>query len=285
VTRRNTGTKRRANLRGSAPLVVVKLGGELIEDDASAAKVGRVLARAAKNVTLVVIHGGGKEIDAALAQASIPKHQVDGLRVTDESTLKVVVAVLAGTINARLVNALNGAGSRAVGLTGADAGVTVAKKMKPHRTISGELVDLGLVGEPLSSGDTSLIDVLCGRRFVPVVACIAASKAGRLLNVNADTLAGSLAARLRASRLVIGGGTPGVLDGDRGSIAHLDRRGIAALVSSGTATAGMVAKLRACRAALAGGVSEVIIADGRGAHFADLITGTAPDEGAWTRLA
>ena len=114
-------------------------------------------------MTLVVVHGGGKEIDAALAQAAIPKRQVDGLRVTDEATLKVVVAVLAGTINARLVTALNTAGSRAVGLTGADAGVTVARKAKPHRATSGELMDLGLVGEPASSGDAALIDVLCRR--------------------------------------------------------------------------------------------------------------------------
>jgi acetylglutamate kinase len=276
---------KRATRRGRAPLVVVKLGGELIEDEASAARVARLLARAAKTVTLVVIHGGGKEIDAALARAAIPKRQIDGLRVTDAATLNVVVAVLAGTINARLVTALNAAGGRAVGLTGADSGVTIVRKAKPHRATSGELVDLGLVGEPVASGDASLIHLLCGQRFVPVVACIAASKTGQLLNVNADTLAGSLAATLPASRLIIAGSTPGVFDGDGRSIARLDRRGIAALVKSGTATAGMVAKLRACRAALDGGVSEVIIADGRGARLADVITATASDEGAWTRLA
>jgi acetylglutamate kinase len=275
---------KRALPRGG-PLVLVKLGGELIENDASATKIARVLARVAKTVRLVVVHGGGKEIDAALAQAAIAKRQIDGLRVTDKATLKVVVAVLAGTINARLVTAVNVAGGRAVGLTGADAGVTVARKAKPHRATSGERVDLGLVGEPVPSGDASLIDLLCGQRFVPVVACIAATKTGQLLNVNADTLAGSLASKLRAARLVIAGGTAGVLNGDGRSIARLDRHGIAALVNSGTATAGMVAKLRACRAALDGGVGEVVIADGRTARLADVITGMAPPEGAWTRLA
>ena len=97
----------------------------------------------------MVVHGGGKEIDAALAQASIPKHQVDGLRITDEATLQVVIAVLAGSINTRLVAAINAAGGRAVGLTGADAGVGPVKAAAPHRATNGEFVDLGLVGEPL----------------------------------------------------------------------------------------------------------------------------------------
>ena len=185
--------------------VVLKLGGELLEGSDNTTRVGRLIARASRNQQLVVVHGGGKEIDAALAQASIPKHQVDGLRVTDSATLEIVVAVLAGTINTRFVAAINAAGGRAVGLTAADAGVLVVKAAKPHRASNGEMVDLGLVGEPVSGDGAPLIDLLCRNGFTPVVSSIGASRQGQLFNVNADTLASSLAARLRALRLVFAG--------------------------------------------------------------------------------
>lgn len=265
--------------------VVLKLGGELLEDGRRLHAIARVIARVARRTALVVVHGGGREIDAALAQAAIPKHQVDGLRVTDEATLQVVVAVLAGSINTRLVAALNAVGAPAVGLTGADAGVAPVRAARPHRATNGELVDLGLVGEPLPGPAPALILTLCRNRFVPVVACIGASRDGRLFNVNADTLAGNLAARVGARRLVIAGGTAGVLDVGGETVARLDAQGIDVLVASGTATAGMVAKLRACRTAVDGGVGDVVIADGREPRkLAALLAGTAPRMGAWTRI-
>jgi acetylglutamate kinase len=264
--------------------VVLKLGGELLEDRARLTAVARLIARAAAKQPLVVVHGGGKEIDAALAQASIPKRQVDGLRITDEATLHVVVAVLAGSINTRLVAAVNAAGGRAVGLTGADAGVGTVKPAKPHRTTAGELVDLGLVGDPLPTPGAPLLDALCGAGFIPVIACIGASRDGRLFNVNADTLAGNLASRLGARRLVIAGGTAGVLDDEGQTIATLDASGIERLVSRGTATAGMIAKLTASRQAITSGV-DVAIADGRQpGRLGALVEGAASAKGPWTRL-
>lgn len=268
------------NLRG---MVVLKVGGELVEDAAATAAMARVVARASRTVTLVVVHGGGKEIDAALAQAAIPKHQVDGLRITDESTLAVVVAVLAGSINTRFVAAINAAGGRAVGLTGADAGVGLVKPARPHRATNGELVDLGLVGEPVPGLGAPLLDTLCRAGFVPVVACVGAAKDGRLFNVNADTLAASLAARVKAARLVFAGGTAGVLDQAGETIAELTADSIDELVGSGMATAGMVAKLRAARHALDAG-AEIAIADGRSPKLAALISGAASRRGRWTRL-
>ena len=270
--------------KASGP-VVLKLGGELLEDRERLVAVARLIASAARKQTLVVVHGGGKDIDAALAQAGIPKQQVDGLRITDEATLQVVVAVLAGSINTRLVAAVNAAGGRAVGLTSADAGVGLVKRAKPHRATNGELVDLGFVGEPVPNGDASLIGTLTTRAFVPVIACIGASRDGSLFNVNADTLASSLAARLGAKRLIFAGGTAGVLDAGGQTIAALDARGIEDLVGSGTVTAGMVAKLRACRRAIDDGVSEVAIADGKQPkRLAALLSGTASRTGAWTRI-
>ncbi len=223
--------------------------------------MGRMVARAAG--PLAIVHGGGREIDAALAELGIPKRQVDGLRVTDARTLDVVVSVLAGTVNTRFVAAINAAGGRAVGLTGADAGVAPVKKAPPHHATSGAVVDLGLVGEPARAARPALVTTLVARGFVPVIACIGAAKNGQLFNVNADTLAGSLAARLGATRLVVAGGTPGVLDEEGLTIPALGPRDIRALVKSGTASAGMVAKLTACQAAARGGVKDVAIVDGR----------------------
>lgn len=244
-------------------VAVLKLGGELIETPDKLRAIGKAVAGAAKANRLVVVHGGGREIDAALAQVGIPKRQVDGLRVTDEDTLNIVVSVLAGSINTRFVAAINAAGGKAVGLTGADAGVAPVKKAAPHKATNGETVDLGMVGMPTAAGAPAVIAALCRAGYVPVVACIGASKDGQLFNVNADTLAGSLAARLKARRLVMAGATAGVLDKKNQTITRLDRARIDKLVKSGTANAGMVAKLAACQAALQGGAKNVTIVDGR----------------------
>ena len=244
-------------------LAVLKLGGELIENDQRLKAIGKAIKSAAKRSRLVIVHGGGREIDAALAQVGIPKRQVDGLRVTDPETLNIVVSVLAGTINTRFVAAINAAGGKAVGLTGADAGVAPVEKAELHKATNGETIDLGMVGMPVKAAAPQLIETLCRDGFVPVIACISSSKSGKLYNVNADTLAGSLAARLQAKRLVIAGATPGVLDKKNRTIEKLDKERIEKLVKSGTANAGMVAKLNACQMALKGGAKSVVIVDGR----------------------
>lgn len=244
-------------------LSVLKLGGELIENELRLKGISKAIKSAAKRGRLVVVHGGGREIDAALAQVGIPKRQVDGLRVTDPETLNIVVSVLAGTINTRFVAAINAAGGKAVGLTGADAGVAPVQKAEPHKATSGETIDLGMVGMPIKAPMPELIEMLCKAGYVPVIACVSSGKNGKLYNVNADTLAGSLAARLQARRLVIAGSTPGVLDKKNRTIEKLDKERIDKLVKSGTANAGMVAKLNACQMALKGGAKNVVIVDGR----------------------
>src|SRR5205085_10031790 len=115
--------------------------------------IGKAIKSAAKNGRLVIVHGGGREIDAALAQIGIPKRQVDGLRVTDNETLNIVVSVLAGTINTRFVAAINAAGGKAVGLTGADSRVAPGEKAQPHKATHGETVHLGTVGLPTQPPD------------------------------------------------------------------------------------------------------------------------------------
>ena len=244
--------------------LLLKVGGELVEESGHLATVvSAVAAVSAGGSGLVVVHGGGREIDRALERAGIRKRRVDGLRITDEPTLAVVLSVLAGVVNPRFVAALNAAGVPAVGLTGADGCCVPAKPAPPHHAADGQLVDLERVGVPDAASDVRLIETLLSAGFVPVLASIGIDRSGQLLNVNADTLAGALAARLGVRRLVIAGTTPGVLSPGGWTLERLDVAGIGALIEEKTATAGMIAKLRACEHALAHGVDDVFIADGR----------------------
>jgi len=248
--------------------IVLKLGGELLEEPARLHELASAIAavagvKSASPTPLIIVHGGGKEIDSALAAAGIAKQQVDGLRITDEATLHVVVSVLAGAVNTRLVAALVAAGVPAVGLTGADAGCGLVDAAPPHRAVDGTIVDLGRVGIPSERSNVGVLTTLLEGGFVPVVACIGANEAGQLFNVNADTLAGHLAARVKARRLVVAGTTAGVLDQTGSTVPNVDADAVEQLIGARTATAGMIAKLHACERALAGGVDEVVIVDGR----------------------
>lgn len=248
----------------TAPLVL-KLGGELIEssDGDGLSALARALVDLAAR-PLVVVHGGGREIDAAIGRAGLVRRQVDGLRITDEPTLAIVVSVLAGLVNTRLVAAICAAGGAAVGLTGVDAQTAPVRPAPPHRTADGELVDLQRVGAPMAGAPPpALIGDLLTLGYIPVVASVSAAADGRLFNVNADTLAADLASRLGASRLVFAGGTPGVLDEEGGTLASIDADAIEESIASGRTTAGMAAKLRACVDAIDRGVSQVSIVDGR----------------------
>ncbi len=242
----------------------MKFGGELLEDPSRLQEVVSAVASVRSLGTpLVIVHGGGREIDRALQVAGIEKRQVDGLRVTDDPTLEVVVSVLAGTINTRFVAALTTAEVPSVGLTGADGGCGLVDPAPPHRTVEGRLVDLGRVGIPSEASNLRVIGSLVRDGFVPVLACIGLGRDARLFNVNADTLAGHLAAGLGASRLVIAGMTAGVVDESGATARRLTPHDIERLIALGAATAGMVAKLRACEQALAGGVRTIVIVDGR----------------------
>jgi acetylglutamate kinase len=246
-------------------VTVLKLGGELFEAAAARNQMADMIA--ALPGPLVVVHGGGKAIDAVLARRDIQPKKVDGLRITDAGTLDAVIAVLAGSANTSLVAALVARGVRAVGLTGVDAGCGRASIAPPLRAASGEIVDLGLVGDP-TEADPALIRTLLETGYVPVIACLGVDDRGQVLNVNADVMACRMAAALKAE-LIIAGTTAGVFDAHGRTIPMLDVDGCEALIASGAANAGMVAKLNACRAALDAGVAAVKIVDGK-----DLKTGT-----------
>jgi acetylglutamate kinase len=263
--------------------LVLKLGGELLESPADRARLAGVAGALAAQRPLVIVHGGGRAVDAELDRRGIAPKKVDGLRVTDRATLDAVVAVLAGVSNTELVASFVAQGVPAVGLTGVDAGLGLADRAAAHRSTSGGVVDLGFVGDP-AGVDASLLELLLVHGYVPVVASVglqtpdpSAAVEPALLNVNADVMACRIAAALEHADLVIAGATPGVLNEHGDSIPALDAAGIDAAIASGTATAGMVAKLTACRAALFEGVASIRLLDGRlfdAAHGIDDAPGT-----------
>lgn len=262
-------------------VLVLKLGGELLETPDQRRQIARLASGLALSRPLVVVHGGGRAIDAELARRQIAPRKIDGLRITDRPTLEAVIAVLAGSANTDLVAACVASGVRAVGLTGVDAGFGRSRRTAAYAATDGTTVDLGYVGDP-EDVDPALVRWLIQGGFVPVIASLGIDEvsAGEILNVNADVMACRLATALGEADLAIAGGTAGVLDHDGVTIQALDIAGIDALIRSGTATAGMVAKLQACRAALAGGVHSVRLLDGR-----QLGSGTTVETAPGTTLA
>jgi acetylglutamate kinase len=256
-----------------ATLTVLKFGGELLDDDAAMAVAAQAIVRLSAGGALIVVHGGGRAIDAELRARGQSPAFVDGLRITDRAALDAVVSVLAGRTNTALVAAVGVAGGRAVGLTGADGRIGIASLAPPLQTLDGRVVDLGLVGNPAAGDPRLLLDLVRGG-YIPIVASIGVGADGALLNVNADVLAGHLAEIAGADRLMIAGTTPGVLDGDGRPLATLAIEDIDALAASGTAHSGMIAKLQACRRALLGGVDDVLVASGRGSGALEQAPGT-----------
>jgi acetylglutamate kinase len=260
--------------------LVLKLGGELLETRPQRDRIAALAAGLSAQRPLLMVHGGGRAIDAELGRRQIAPKKVDGLRITDADTLDAVVAVLAGSANTELVAALVGAGVLAVGLTGVDAGFGRARRTQAHKSTSGAIVDLGFVGDP-TQADPSLPQLLVTNGYVPVVASLGYladdDAPGQVLNVNADVMACRIAAALDDCDLVIAGATPGVLDDEGKTIPTLDPAGIDAVIESGTATAGMVAKLSSCRTALMAGVVSIRLIDGRqldAEHGVDTAPGT-----------
>ena len=247
---------------------VLKLGGELLESAGALTVAARAIARLSADGPLAVVHGGGRAIDADLRARGKAPQFVDGLRITDDETLGTVVSILAGRINTVLVAALAAERVSGVGLTGADASLGLSVRAPALLAAKGVRVDLGLVGIPEPDASARLVNDLLAHGYVPVIASIGVTKTGELLNVNADVLASHLARAINATRLIVAGSTPGVLDQSGARCATLDDRGAQAMVAAGTARDGMVAKLRAALDALAGGVAEVRIVDGRGGNYA-----------------
>lgn len=232
--------------------ILVKIGGSLVDCAASRARLAAEIARGAERDSIVVVHGGGKQMTRFLAERGIESRFVNGLRVTTDEVLDAVVKIFAGSVNAELVSALRAAGANPVGLSGLDAGLVDAELLDPA---------LGHVGRPVRS-DTRLLDILIAAQYLPVVACVAGDARGGRYNVNGDQMAVACAASWKAERLIFLTDVEGVRD-ETGAIRQLLTASEAqGLIRDGIATGGMQAKLEAAVAGLKQGVGEVQIGSG-----------------------
>ncbi|MDR2893492.1 MAG: acetylglutamate kinase [Deltaproteobacteria bacterium] len=249
--------------------VVIKYGGHAMENE----KLGQAFAR---NIALlryvgikpVIVHGGGPQIGGMLEQLGIKSTFRDGQRVTDDATMDVVEMVLVGQVNNEIVNLLNLAGVRAVGLSGKDAHSLRAKKLRLYAksekdsALPPEIIDLGKVGE-VSSVDTDLINSLSGAGFIPVIAPVGVDESGNTYNINADSVAGAVAGALKAKRLLLLTDVAGVLDESKNLIRSITVEEAAGLFADGTLKGGMIPKIQCCLKALEEGVEKAMIIDGR----------------------
>ena len=242
--------------------LLVKLGGTLLDSAESRESLAAQIAAArACGHEITVVHGGGKQMTRYLAERGIESRFVNGLRVTTPETLDAVLKVFAGTVNHELVASLNRAGALAVGLSGIDALLAEAEQMSP---------ELGAVGR-VTGANPALLNVLTANGYLPVVACVAGDRRGRIYNVNADQMAVACAAAFGAGQLIFLTDVEGVMDAFRQVRPVLTAAESRQLIADGVATGGMQAKLEAALAALAGGVGQVRIAPGASANVLERI--------------
>lgn len=249
---------------------VVKYGGHAMGDPEAARDFAEdIVLLKAVGINPVVVHGGGPQIGQMLKRLGVESTFVDGLRVTDKATAKVAEMVLSGAINKELVGWIAAAGGKAIGISGKDGGLVTARKVSrtsrdPDSNIE-QVVDLGFVGEP-AAVDTTVIDTMVAAGMIPVIAPIAPGADGATYNINADTMAGAIAAALGAARLFLLTDVPGVLGADGALLTDLTPADIASLRADGVIRGGMVPKLETCVAAVQAGCEAAVVLDGRVGH-------------------
>ena len=249
---------------------VVKYGGHAMGDPELARDFAEdVVLLKAVGINPIVVHGGGPQIGAMLKRLGVESKFVGGLRVTDAATAEVAEMVLAGKINKEIVSWIADAGGNAVGISGKDARLVLAEQVKrtepdPNSGIERH-VDLGFVGDPVKV-DPTILYTLADKGFIPVVAPVALGADGETYNINADTMAGAIAAACKASRFFLLTDVAGVLDKSGTLLTDLDPAGIAALQADGTISGGMIPKVETCVNAVNAGVDAAVILDGRVPH-------------------
>lgn len=233
--------------------LLVKLGGTLLDSDASLKRLAAETARGWEaGHRIVLVHGGGRQMTRFLAERGIESRFVDGLRVTTPETIDAVLKVFAGSVNHSLLAALVAAGVQAVGLSGIDASLVEAEPMRP---------ELGAVGRP-GRANPELMELLAEAGYLPVVACVAADRKGNIYNVNADQMAVACAIGFRAERLLFLTDVEGVLGASGERLPRLTLHQSEELIRAGIARGGMQAKLNSAGEALRAGIAEVIVAPG-----------------------
>jgi acetylglutamate kinase len=259
--------------------LVVKYGGHAMGDSAVGDSFARdVVLLKQVGINPIVVHGGGPQIAQMLKRLGIESTIVNGLRVTDAATMEVVEMVLAGTINKQLVSAINAEGGCAVGLCGKDGGLIEARKAALTRVeadIKAE-IDLGFVGEPQRIA-TGVLDTFRQSDIIPVIAPIGVGVGGETYNINADTVAGAIAAAVKATRLLLLTDVAGVLDADKRLISEITAAEARSMIAEGVISGGMIPKVETCLQAVDGGVEAAVILDGRVPHaiLLELFTDTS----------
>ena len=246
--------------------VVVKYGGNAMTDPALTTGVMQdVILMRLVGMLPVLVHGGGPQIDQAMKVSGLTPTFVRGLRVTDADTMRIVERVLVGEINQAIVAQIGRLGGAAIGLSGKDGGLIQAKKAPPAVLPDGHTADLGLVGT-VTGVEPRPIRTLLDAGYVPVVAPTAADETGQTYNINADLVAGEVAAALQAEKLVLLTDTDGILDTQSRLLSTLAREAVDRLVADGTISRGMLPKVQACLTALKGGVRKTHIINGTRPH-------------------
>ncbi len=250
--------------------IVVKYGGHAMVDEELKKNFALdIILMKYIGINPIVVHGGGPQINRVLDKMNIKPSYVQGLRVTDHETMDVVEMVLGGKVNKEIVSLINFHGGRAVGLSGRDGDLIRAKRMKVIQSMAEdappELIDLGRVGE-VTHVNADVLTTLDAKDFIPVIAPVGVGDDGQSLNINADLVAGAVAAHLKAAKLILLTDVEGVMDKDGKLIQSLTGKESEKLIKSGIAGGGMIPKIKCCMKTVQAGVSKAHIIDGRVEH-------------------
>jgi acetylglutamate kinase len=259
----------------SGATFVIKYGGAAMEEEKLAKEFAKdIVLLKYVGINPVIVHGGGPQIGELLTKLNIPTRFVDGLRVTDEATLEVVEMVLSGLVNKSIVQAIQNNGGQALGISGKDGKLLVARKVEGK--------DIGFVGDVVEV-NVRILKEISRLGLIPVVAPLAAGADGQTYNVNADTAAGAIAKALMAEKFILLTDVPGVLDKDLKPISVLKKNEVQAFIKDETIRGGMIPKVKCCLDALHGGVKKTHIIDGRVSHA--LLLEVLTDSGIGTQIS
>ncbi|MFK3915891.1 acetylglutamate kinase [Psychrobacter sp. NPDC078501] len=250
-------------------LIVVKYGGNAMTDpDLESSFARDIVLLKTVGMHPVVVHGGGPQVDNLLKELGRQSDRIDGMRVTDKSTMDIVEMVLGGSVNKSIVSLINKHGGRAIGLTGKDANLIQAKKLMMEKIGADGIavpVDLGFVGDVVSV-NKDVINMLIASDFIPVIAPLGVDAEGNTYNINADLVAGKVAEFLQAEKLMLLTNIKGVLGRDGEVVTGLTPKKVDSLIEDGTISGGMIPKIQCALDAVRSGVKSAVIVDGRVPH-------------------
>ena len=251
-------------------IIVIKYGGHAMGDKKLAHTFAEDVTILQKlGIKPVVIHGGGPQIGAMLEKLNIESSFINGLRITNEETVEIVEMVLSGSINKDIVNKIHSAGGLAIGLSGKDAKLILADKLKdkfkdPESNIE-KFLDIGFVGKP-EKIDSTIINIVTNKLMIPVIAPVGYGINGETYNINADTAAGAIASSLKAERILLLTDVEGVLDSEKKLIPSISVTQAESMINNKIITGGMIPKIETCLATVEAGVNAAVIIDGRSSH-------------------